>query len=141
MNIEANNIYNVDCLKGMKSIENESVDLIITDPPYNIEYKSNHRQKNEFNGDTHDWDKDFDINPYFKEMWRVLRPGGVIYMFGRWDTIQDLRIRKPNGCLIWDKTDHGMGDLTFWSMSYEFIYIFKKSMRHYIVYAMTKSSI
>ena len=32
--MELNKIYNVDCLEGMKKIEDNSVDLIITDPPY-----------------------------------------------------------------------------------------------------------
>ena len=32
--MELNKIYNEDCLEGMKKIEDNSVDLIITDPPY-----------------------------------------------------------------------------------------------------------
>jgi site-specific DNA-methyltransferase (adenine-specific) len=39
--IEPNKIYNCDCLKGMKNISDESIDMIITDPPYGINYKSN----------------------------------------------------------------------------------------------------
>lgn len=36
MMIEINKVYNVDCLEGMKLIKDESVDLILTDPPYNV---------------------------------------------------------------------------------------------------------
>lgn len=36
MKIENNKIYTVDCLKGLKSLDDESVDLIITSPPYNL---------------------------------------------------------------------------------------------------------
>ena len=32
--MELNKIYNEDCLEGMKNIKDNSVDLIITDPPY-----------------------------------------------------------------------------------------------------------
>ena len=32
MNLDV--IYNQDCLEGMKSIPDESIDLIVTDPPY-----------------------------------------------------------------------------------------------------------
>ena len=32
MNI--NNIYNIDCLEGMRKLENESIDLIYLDPPF-----------------------------------------------------------------------------------------------------------
>lgn len=33
--LEINKIYNIDVLEGLKSIDNEAVDLIITSPPYN----------------------------------------------------------------------------------------------------------
>ena len=29
-------IYNMDCLEGMRQIEDGTIDLIVTDPPYNI---------------------------------------------------------------------------------------------------------
>lgn len=34
--IETNRIYNMDCIEGLKLIEDNSVDFILTDPPYNI---------------------------------------------------------------------------------------------------------
>jgi DNA modification methylase len=33
--MELNKIYNMDCLEGMKQMEDNSVDLVITSPPYN----------------------------------------------------------------------------------------------------------
>lgn len=33
--LEINEIYNEDCLEGMKKIDDKSVDFILTDPPYN----------------------------------------------------------------------------------------------------------
>jgi len=36
MQIETNKIYNVDCLEFMKEMQDNSVDLIVTDPPYEI---------------------------------------------------------------------------------------------------------
>ena len=36
MDIELNNIYNCDCIDGLKSMQSNSVDLIITSPPYNV---------------------------------------------------------------------------------------------------------
>jgi len=38
--LELNKIYCMDCLEGMKEIPDESIDLIITDPPYGINFKS-----------------------------------------------------------------------------------------------------
>jgi len=41
-----NNIYNIDCINGFKKIKNDSINLIITSPPYNVDifydsYKDN----------------------------------------------------------------------------------------------------
>ena len=45
MIIEENNIYMMDCLQGLRLIPDNSIDLIVTDPPYQIdgvhEYKGN----------------------------------------------------------------------------------------------------
>ena len=34
--IELDNIYNMDCLEGMKMIPDKSIDLVVTDPPYSF---------------------------------------------------------------------------------------------------------
>ena len=34
--LELNKIYNMDCVDGLKLIDDNSVDLIVTSPPYNI---------------------------------------------------------------------------------------------------------
>lgn len=49
-----------DCLEKMKLIPDGSVDLVVTDPPYEIE----------------------NIKPYFDEMLRCLKSNGSIYVFG-----------------------------------------------------------
>ena len=36
MNYEYNNIYNIDCLEGMKELPDNYVDITITSPPYNV---------------------------------------------------------------------------------------------------------
>jgi DNA modification methylase len=37
--IELNKIYFDDCLNLLRRIPNNSIDLILTDPPYGIDYK------------------------------------------------------------------------------------------------------
>ena len=37
--LELNRIYNMDCLDGMKQIDDNSIDLVLTDPPYGINKK------------------------------------------------------------------------------------------------------
>lgn len=34
--IELDKVYKIDALEGMKQLDNLSIDLIITDPPYGI---------------------------------------------------------------------------------------------------------
>lgn len=41
--LEFDRIYNSDCIEGMKQIESGKVDLIVTDPPYCISYKTGWR--------------------------------------------------------------------------------------------------
>lgn len=33
-NLEFNKIYNMDCIEGMKHIPDNTIDLVITDPPF-----------------------------------------------------------------------------------------------------------
>jgi len=37
--IKVNQIYNLDCIDGMKSIPDEKIDLVLTDHPFAINYK------------------------------------------------------------------------------------------------------
>lgn len=74
---ELNVVYNEDCIEGLKRLPDESVDLIIADPPYfkvigeRWDYKYSTLQ------DYEDWTK-----KYLKELYRVLRKGGTFYLFG-----------------------------------------------------------
>ena len=36
INLQVNNIYNEDCLVGLKKIPDNSIDLVVIDPPYDI---------------------------------------------------------------------------------------------------------
>ena len=75
--ISINKIYNMDCVKGMKQMEEETVDLIIADPPYFkvINEKWDYVWKNE--EEYIRWSV-----KWFKEAFRVLRKGGSFYLFG-----------------------------------------------------------
>tara|TARA_R110000822_G_scaffold236518_1_gene367106 strand:- start:479 stop:1354 length:876 start_codon:yes stop_codon:yes gene_type:complete len=66
-------LLNGDCLELMKDIEDKSVNLILTDPPYNI----NH---NNLEWDNIDNYVDFMIS-VFKEGYRVLKKNGSLYFF------------------------------------------------------------
>lgn len=118
----------MDCLEGMKLLDDKSVDLIVTDPPYGINYQSNRRNQ-KFNkikmDDSLDWIEDFIFESY-----RVLKSNSAFYCFTRWDvyptwksTIENLEFKIKN-CLVWHKLESlgGMGDLEgSYISNYEFI--------------------
>lgn len=47
--LELNKIYNMDCIEWMKSIEENTIDLILTDPPYNYEFLNHNWNHDEVN--------------------------------------------------------------------------------------------
>jgi len=80
--LELNKIYCMDCLEGLKLIPDESVDLIVTDPPYNINFKPQRDTFDIIENDNMSWD-DFDtfMSPIIKELYRVLKNNSVAYIF------------------------------------------------------------
>jgi len=131
MSLELNKIYNMDCLEGMKQMNNNSVDLIVTDPPYGISYKSNYGSKKyKERIQKTEWDKDFDFSFYHPELWRVLKDDSDMFVFGRWDNYETMKKLKGfTQILIWDKCCGGLGNLRSFIPTYELIFYFKKGNR------------
>lgn len=71
--IELDKIYNEDCLEGMKKINDNSIDLIVTSPPYNIGIDYDTYIDNKPWEDYYEW-----CNEWLKECYRVLKPDGRI---------------------------------------------------------------
>ena len=59
-----NKIYNMNCLDGLKLIDNESIDLVVTSPPYD--------ELRTYNGYS------FPFEDIVQELFRVMKQGGVI---------------------------------------------------------------
>ena len=85
--LEINKIYNMDCLVGMKSIPSESIDLIVTDPPYKLTSRgtSGNMGGAFWTGDLAKSGKVFesgsvDISDWIDECYRVLKNGTHIYI-------------------------------------------------------------
>ncbi|MFD1168689.1 DNA-methyltransferase [Oceanobacillus caeni] len=85
-------LYNEDCIRSMKRLANGSIDLILTDPPYNLGNFMKGRDTNlkkmrdNFFGDAgwddlsfEDWEKSMDN--FFEESVRVLKKGGAMIVF------------------------------------------------------------
>lgn len=64
-----------DCLDILPTIADESVDLVVTDPPYNIGVDYGSGRKADRRGDYPEW-----CRRWISECHRVLRPGGSIFV-------------------------------------------------------------
>lgn len=47
--LEVNKIYNIDCVEGLKLLDDNVIDLIVTSPPYNVDLGNNKYNKNSYN--------------------------------------------------------------------------------------------
>ena len=115
------NVYFEDCVEGMKErLDDDSVDMVFTSPPYNVDLKKNY-QINEGDhdkvkyDDNRDWDEFTEfLTEVFAELKRVVKPGGHIFINFQND-IRDGTVKPPSDWLpelielpwrsfvVWDK--------------------------------------
>jgi len=84
INSFTNKIIKGDCIEVMKKIPNSSIDLIVTDPPYNISGLSSGVVLHGRDVNTKEfglWDYGFEVKPIVKEFKRLLKPKGQVYIF------------------------------------------------------------
>ena len=110
-------LFNGDCLDIMKEIPNESIDLIVTDPPYLMDYQSNRRDKKDrFDKIKNDKNNYSLIQNYLLECYRIARNNTAIYCFCSWHNIDFFKGEfekyfKLKNIIVWNKNNHGTGDL------------------------------
>lgn len=109
-------IYNGDCREILPELP--KVDLVLTDPPYGIEWQSSWR--------TAKFDKIIGDNSISGD-WIKLCKSEIFYCFTRWDVLQKWIDEFSNNglpvrdVLVWDKVAHGAGDLESYAPTYELI--------------------
>lgn len=119
MKIKTDNyeIYKDDCLAVMESIPSESVGLIVTDPPYLMNYKSNRRTKmDKFDKIKNDVNSHNLISNYLAECYRIMKDNTAIYCFCSWHNVDFFKQEfekhfKLKNIIVWNKNNHGTGDL------------------------------
>ena len=131
MNLEIDKVYNCDCLDLMREMIQRGVfvDCVITDPPYLIDYKTNHRKDK-----AHKFCKviENDNNPQLIKdliplLYDVMKDDTPLYMFCGSDHIdfflQEVkRFFTVKNIIVWDKGNHTAGDLEAqYGKRYEFI--------------------
>ena len=81
-----------DCLEAMKYIADNSIDAIITDPPYGTTACK--------------WDSVIPFEPMWKQLKRIIKPNGVIALFGSEPFSSALRmsnIKQYKYDWVWNK--------------------------------------
>jgi len=104
-----------DCLEVIKTIEDNSIDAIITDPPYGTTACK--------------WDSVIDFTLMWEQLNRIIKPNGAIVLFGSEPFSSALRmsnIKNYKYDWVWEKTmPTGMATSSFMPMKYhELISIF-----------------
>lgn len=97
--LEFNRIYHMDCLEGMKLLPDQSIDLVITDPPFAIEFKAKRSNYNRtqsrviegYNEIPRERYYDFTLQ-WMKEVHRLLKDSGSMYVFSGWNNLKDILV-------------------------------------------------
>ena len=77
----SNEIILSDCIDGMSKLEASSVDFVLTDPPYVIDYRSRDG-RTVANDDNARW-----LRPAFSQIYRVLKPATFCVSFYAWNRV------------------------------------------------------
>ena len=90
-------IYCGDALELMKDIPDETIDLIVTDPPFAIDFKAKrgnyNRTQERVIGGYNEIPKEEYYNftvKWMKEAFRILKKTGSMYVFSGWTNLKDI---------------------------------------------------
>ncbi|MBI4215175.1 MAG: transcriptional repressor LexA [Parcubacteria group bacterium] len=113
-----NKIILGDALAELKKLPDESCDVIVIDPPYNIGKNfGNNLDKREL-GEYVAWCKE-----WINESIRTMKPTGTMFIYGFSEILAYLSVEIPinKRWLIWHYTNKNVASLNFWQRSHEAI--------------------
>ena len=95
----ANFVENIDCVQGMQSLKEGCVDLIVTDPPFAIDFKAKRTNYNRTQSRVLEGYSEIPKEEYLaftkswmQAAWRVLKPSGSVFIFSGWNNLKDILI-------------------------------------------------
>jgi len=90
-------IFQGDCIDGMKSLTSNTIDLVITDPPFAINFKAKRGNYNRSESNVLEGYSEIPQAQYYeftikwmKEVHRVLNDSGSMYVFSGWNNLKDI---------------------------------------------------
>jgi DNA modification methylase len=135
----------MDCIEGMKLLDNNSIDCIITSPPYNVGFRKDNVKYLEYQDNLSETEYLLFIEKIFLSLKRILKPTGtILFNFNYCQRTNDLPYKvclKAIECglilketICWEKFNTtpltSQKQLT---RKWEFIWLFVKS-EEYVVY-------
>ncbi len=113
-----NKIILGDAIEELKKLPNESCDVIIIDPPYNIGKDFGNNQDKRELKEYISWCKE-----WINESIRVMKPTGTMFIYGFSEILAHLSVEIPinKRWLIWHYTNKNVASLNFWQRSHESI--------------------
>ena len=124
--LEINITHNMDCVEGMKKLDTNSIDLVVTSPPYD--------DLRTYNGYS------FDFENVAKQLYRVVKQGGTIV----WVVNDQTKNGSESGTsfrqalyfmslgfnlhdtMIYEKNSMSMPDTTRYYQKFEYMFVFTK---------------
>ena len=95
--LSLNQIYHMDCLDGMVRIPDNSIDLVITDPPFAIDFRAKRSNYNRSYGRVLEGYTEIKEEDYFqftvswmKKIKSLIKPSGSMYIFSGWNNLKDI---------------------------------------------------
>jgi len=116
--LEFNKVYNEDCILGMKKMKDETADIVICDPPYNIGKDFGNNSDKQSMDQYLLW-----CDEWITECLRILKPTGTLYIYGFSETLAYIRTRITCNVrwIIWHYTNKVVPSLNFWQRTHESI--------------------
>ena len=95
--IEINQIYNSNCIEGMQNIPKNKIDLVITDPPFAINFKAKKANYNRLSSRVMSGYNEIQAKDYYSftyawmnQVFRILKDSGSMYVFSGWNNLKDI---------------------------------------------------
>ncbi|UJG43942.1 MAG: site-specific DNA-methyltransferase [Candidatus Heimdallarchaeum endolithica] len=92
-------IHYIDCIKGMRSFPDNSIDMVIADPPFGLDFNGKESIYNRNKDNVVAGYKEIKIENYFEftdkwigEIPRVLKNDGGVWIFSGWTNLKDILI-------------------------------------------------
>ena len=145
----------MNCIDGMKLISKNKIDLIITDPPFAIDFKATKQNYNRTASRVIEGYNEIKSEEYYdftfkwmREAFRILKESGSMYVFSGWNNLKDVLLALDDigfttvNHLIWKYQFGVVTTKKFVTSHYHCIYVCKnnKKRKFFPYYRFKKNS-